>query len=202
MKQGIKNQQTKQEIVASFEDWLEEKPLDRITITDITERSGVSRQMFYHYFSDRIQLVRWVCRKYVQTPLYEEDLFVWKEALERLLASKKEYGEYYCNILHSRYAIIAEEVLCDELYTLFHRIIRYRICRTLPKEMTDALRNYCIFCARRIMEDFAAVSQTSGDIYRQLLQEMPKGLYSILCEYAISVKVINADRSLLSWAYD
>ena len=203
MKREQKSVQTRQEITASFEGCMDEKPLDKITIIDITERSGVSRQMFYHYFSDRVELVRWVCSRYVRGPLYEKDMFVWEEAMQRLLSSKQTLGQRYRNILHSRYAKILEDMLVDETYMLYYCMIRYRICRTLPNELTDILHQYCADSAHRIltyMED--ADNMDAALCIRQLYDAMPKQLGMLICERGVSVKDIFAERRLLNWAYE
>ena len=202
MKREQKSIQTRQEITASFESCMDEKPLDKITIIDITERSGVSRQMFYHYFSDRIELVRWVCNHYVRDSLYEKDIFVWEEAMLRLLSSKQAFGQRYRNILHSRYAKILEDMLVEETYTLYYCMIRYRICRTLPNELADVLRQYCADSAHLIlayMDD--ADNMDAVRCIRQLLDAMPGQLRMLICERGVSVKDIFAERRLLNWAY-
>lgn len=203
MKREQKSMQTKQEITASFESCLDEKPLDKITIIDITERSGVSRQMFYHYFSDRMELVRWVCSRYVRDPLYEKDIFVWKDAMQRLLDSKQKYGKRYQNILHSRYAKILSSMLEDEMYTLYYCMIRYRICRTLPNELAEVLRQYCIDGTRQILgylDD--AEDADAASCIQKLFEIMPKQLRMLICERGVSVKDIFAERRLLNWAYE
>ena len=37
------------------------KPLDKITITDITTDCGISRMTFYYHFKDIYDLVEWCC---------------------------------------------------------------------------------------------------------------------------------------------
>lgn len=43
---------TKQAIFASFLKFLQEKPLDKITVKDIVDDCGINRKTFYYYFSD------------------------------------------------------------------------------------------------------------------------------------------------------
>lgn len=43
---------TKNAIIATFIDLLGEKPLSKITVTDIVTRCGVNRNTFYYYFQD------------------------------------------------------------------------------------------------------------------------------------------------------
>lgn len=203
MARVAKSQQTKKEIAASFEECLKHKPLDKITIIDITEDSGVSRQMFYHYFSDRMELIRWVCCSYVKEPLYADEKFTWEQSMQRLLSSKEEYGANYRNIIHSRYGRVLSDVLKEELYALYYCVIRYRICRTLPNELTDMLKQYCVDSPRLILEyyDDAEVNNVKA-VIGQLFDIMPKQLQILICERAVSVKDIFAERRLFNWAYE
>ena len=52
---------TKQALEASLKQMMLKKPLDKITIRDITEACGISRMTFYYHFKDIYDLVEWVC---------------------------------------------------------------------------------------------------------------------------------------------
>lgn len=45
-------EQTRENLIQSFWDLLEEKPLDRITVKEITDHAGYYRSTFYQYFDD------------------------------------------------------------------------------------------------------------------------------------------------------
>ena len=55
------SQITKRALVQSLKNLLLEKPLSKITVTDITEDCGISRMAFYYHFKDIYDLVEWVC---------------------------------------------------------------------------------------------------------------------------------------------
>lgn len=48
---------TEERIVAAFGELLSERPLNRITVKDIVQRTGVNRNTFYYYFQDLPDLV-------------------------------------------------------------------------------------------------------------------------------------------------
>ena len=52
---------TKQALEASLKRMMLKKPLDKITIRDITEDCGISRMTFYYHFKDIYDLVEWSC---------------------------------------------------------------------------------------------------------------------------------------------
>ena len=48
---------TKQALIASFKKLLETEPFDKITISDITNDCGLSRQTFYYHFRDIFDMI-------------------------------------------------------------------------------------------------------------------------------------------------
>lgn len=62
MKEGNgMSQITKRAMVASLKNLLLKKPLNKITISDITEECGVNRMTFYYHFQDVFELIEWAC---------------------------------------------------------------------------------------------------------------------------------------------
>ena len=52
---------TKQALEAALKNMLLKKPLDKITIQDLTSDCGISRMAFYYHFKDIYDLVEWAC---------------------------------------------------------------------------------------------------------------------------------------------
>lgn len=55
------SQTTKRALEASLKKLLLKKPINKITITDITDDCGVNRMTFYYHFTDIYDLARWAC---------------------------------------------------------------------------------------------------------------------------------------------
>ena len=55
------SQVTKRALEASLKNLLLKKPLNKITINDITEDCGMNRMTFYYHFQDIYDLVEWAC---------------------------------------------------------------------------------------------------------------------------------------------
>ena len=49
--------QTKQAMVSALKAMMIQKPVDKITIQDITDRCGIRRQNFYYHFADIYDLM-------------------------------------------------------------------------------------------------------------------------------------------------
>ena len=52
---------TKYALEDALKKLLLQKPIDKITINDLTEECGISRMTFYYHFKDIYDLVEWVC---------------------------------------------------------------------------------------------------------------------------------------------
>lgn len=50
----------KEQIAAALIAALEQKPLEKITVKELVEAVGVSRQTFYYYFHDIYEIVEWI----------------------------------------------------------------------------------------------------------------------------------------------
>lgn len=50
---------TRQRFVVALTSLMEVKPLDKITVKEIVEKSGKTRQTFYRCFKDKYDLVNW-----------------------------------------------------------------------------------------------------------------------------------------------
>ena len=72
------SQITKRALAESLKKLLLEKPLDRITVSDITEDCGVSRMTFYYHFKDVYDLIEWT----------------WLQEAERALDGQKTYDTW------------------------------------------------------------------------------------------------------------
>ena len=75
------SQLTKKAIAEAFIELLNERPLDKIKIKDITDRCGVARNTFYYHFADIPALLESIfteeTRKII---LSREDVFSWEDS--------------------------------------------------------------------------------------------------------------------------
>ena len=74
--------QTKQALEASLKHLLLQKPLDKITISDLTKACGISRMAFYYHFKDKFDLVNWIFDvEYLSLIQLGVDLIGWDSVL-------------------------------------------------------------------------------------------------------------------------
>ena len=93
---------TKAALEESLKRLLLKKPLDKITITDITTDCGISRMAFYYHFKDIYDLVEWSCvedgTKALQGKKTSES---WTEGLTQIFEAVLENKPFIMNVYHS-----------------------------------------------------------------------------------------------------
>lgn len=60
---------TERAIIEAFNELLEERPLDKITVADISERCGINRNTFYYHYHDIYDLLDTIFREEADTIL-------------------------------------------------------------------------------------------------------------------------------------
>ena len=97
---------TKRAILDTFASLLNERPMDKITVTDIVETCGVNRNTFYYYFQDIYALLDELCRTEMQTALDGLDApSSWKDAFfefsQYAMAHKPAIYHVYNSVDHT-----------------------------------------------------------------------------------------------------
>jgi probable dihydroxyacetone kinase regulator len=112
---------TKKAIMLSFLKLLNERPLEKITVKDIVEDCGVSRNTFYYYYEDLYALLddlfREEGRKAMQEPRAE---IGWHERLLHALQFVMVNRRMLYNVFHS----VGREKAEDYLYSVCDKILR------------------------------------------------------------------------------
>ncbi len=97
-----KSELTKRALAASIEALLEKKPLDRITIKDITDECGVTRNTFYYHFEDVYDLLSYIFKRQADTVIrnYAED-DDWEGFFLNILTYLNENSNMINNVYYS-----------------------------------------------------------------------------------------------------
>lgn len=99
------SQITKKALVASLKKLLLQKPINKITINDITEDCGVNRMTFYYHFTDIYDLARWACM----------------EDAAQALSDNKTYDTWQQGFLNIFNAVLANKPLIINVYRALDR---------------------------------------------------------------------------------
>ena len=82
---------TKYALENSLKKLLLQKPLNKITINDITEDCGINRMTFYYHFKDIYDLVEWVCLEDAKKALADNKTYeTWQQGFVRIFDAVRE----------------------------------------------------------------------------------------------------------------
>lgn len=85
---------TKRLMADALKRLMTKKPLNKITIREITEDCGVNRQTFYYHFEDIYDLMRWMFRQEALALLDQrEGVVIWQDGLLQLFRYLEENRE-------------------------------------------------------------------------------------------------------------
>ena len=112
---------TKKALEASLKKLMLKKPLDKITIRDITDDCGISRMTFYYHFQDIYDLVEWCCIEDATAALQgKKTCDTWNEGLVQIFEAVLENKAFILNA----YRCISRDQIERYLYRLTYELIR------------------------------------------------------------------------------
>ena len=131
------SQTTKRALEASLKKLLLEKPLNKITINDITEDCGVNRMTFYYHFKDIYDLVDWILVEDAAKALEGRQSFeTWTEAFLDILHQIQENKVLVLNVYRS----VGREQVEQYLYKMLDPMLKDfadRECRDITVQDDD-----------------------------------------------------------------
>ena len=90
---------TKYALENSLKKLLLQKPLNKITINDITEDCGINRMTFYYHFRDIYDLVEWVCLEDAKKALADNKTYeTWQQGFVRIFDAVRENKPFIMNV--------------------------------------------------------------------------------------------------------
>ena len=112
---------TKQALEASLKRLMLKRPLDKITIRDITEDCGISRMAFYYHFKDIYDLVEWACIEDAAAALQgKKTCDTWQEGLLQIFEAVLENKPFILNA----YRCISRDQMERFLFQMTYGLIR------------------------------------------------------------------------------
>ncbi len=100
--------------------FLLKKPVDKITINDLTEDCGISRMAFYYHFKDIYDLIEWACLEDGKRALADKKTYsTWSEGLEQIFEAVLENKPFILNVYHS----VSQKKIESYLYKLTYDLL-------------------------------------------------------------------------------
>ena len=114
------SQVTKRALEASLKNLLLKKPLDKITISDITEDCGINRMTFYYHFKDIYDLIEWSCVEDASKALEGKKTYgTWQKGFLQIFESVRDNKPFIMNVYHS----VSQEQVEIYLYNLTYDLL-------------------------------------------------------------------------------
>ena len=111
---------TKHALAESLKKFLLKKPLNKITINDLTTDCGISRMAFYYHFKDIYDLVEWACLEESRKALQGKKTYdTWQEGLLQIFEAVYENKPFIINA----YNAVSREQIENFLFQLTHDLI-------------------------------------------------------------------------------
>ena len=96
------SQVTKRALEASLKHLLLQKPLDKITIGDITEDCGINRMTFYYHFKDIYDLIEWSLLEDAKKALEGQRTYdTWQQGFLQIFDMVLDNKPFITNVYHS-----------------------------------------------------------------------------------------------------
>ena len=111
---------TKLALEESLKHLLLKKPLDKITINDLTTDCGISRMTFYYHFKDIYDLVEWACVEDGKKALRDKKTYdTWQEGFAQIFEAVLENKPFIMNV----YRNVDRERIENYLFKLTYDLI-------------------------------------------------------------------------------
>lgn len=152
----MKRKTAKEILAASFMELAETKPIDKITIRDITENCGYSPATFYRQFRDKYDLIAWNHARGVAAIMDQigVDGYPWKQTLLDGAHSFQQQKEYLANLIHHTSGY--DSFVCYMTEINYNALKKYILASTGTRELEEKtemyVRIYCLGTVRLTCE--------------------------------------------------
>jgi len=163
----------KNAVISAFIEIAAHKSVDKITIKDLIERCGISRQTFYYHFKDMADVMEKVISLITQNAL-DKGLRAETpgESLQSFIDVTTKNSGLFQKMLESQRREQIELMLVDALKTMIREMIRDKIPRTAISydDMETTLAFYSYGILGVLLEYYRESRADEAQLIQQLLQ--------------------------------
>lgn len=183
---------TKKKIASSMVELVEKKPIDKITITDITVNCDMTRQVFYRYFVDKYDLINWMyeedCGSIIYTGEENFSLKSWTEYIIDILEDKKSF---YVHAIQDDSSKTFENLILDKTRFYLKKIIEYKTATELTKQLEFLIE----MTARGLVEMIIFEIEKEMPVKKEILVDwlmngISKEISDLVEEYVVPMTVV------------
>lgn len=133
-------EKTKRKIAYALEELMAERSFEGISVMEITQKCGISRQTFYNHFLDKYDLVNWIYSQLIlNTTLHIGINMTWEQAVRRKLEIIQAKSSFYSEI----YRIDDRNSLINNEASMVFQSYQRNMNRVTGK-VFDEFEKYCL----------------------------------------------------------
>lgn len=176
---------TRQRLAAAIKAEMEHAPLDKITVTQIVERAGVTRQTFYRNFRDKYDLVNWHFEQLAQKSFKQMGVsLTLREALIKKFQFLKGEQTFFTQAFRSRdhNSVVAYDYQC--ILGFYTAVLEKKLgAAPLPGDIAFLLEMYCDASIHKTVEWVTTgMERPIPALVDLLIQAMPEKLKDLLSD--------------------
>lgn len=163
---------TKLALEASLKHLMLLKPLDKITISDLTTDCGISRMAFYYHFKDIYDLVEWSCLEDTRKALRGKKTYdTWQDGLRQIFEAVLSNKPFILNAYHTLSREQIENYLFQLTYDLLRDVVEEQAAGTsLSAQKKEFIANFYKYSFVGIMLDW--IKKGMKEDYEEIIRDM------------------------------
>lgn len=156
MPNSASSDMTKRLMVQSLKKLMAQKPLNKISVREITEASGVNRQTFYYHFEDIYDMVKWMYQEEAVALVADhEGVLLWQDGILQLLRYIDENKAVCLCTLNSISHQHLKRLFYDDIHAAIERTIH-----SFAVRMSDVSPDYGKFLTHTYSIALAALVES------------------------------------------
>lgn len=172
----------------SLKKMLEEKTLEHITVTDIVQDCGTTRQAFYYHFSDIYSLLEWIYMNEAASLLKNHhDIDTWQQGYQLILDWMQSNRQLVINTYRSIRREYLETFIYNWLFPMLYDVVeKLAVGLYVKKENKEFIARFYTLSLIAISLDWVrtGMKETSEDIVWQVETVMKDNFARSLEKYA------------------
>jgi len=177
-------QTTERAIAQALRKLIAQKPLNKITISDIANECDINRMTFYYHFKDIYDLIEWMFGETLQKTMAGCDTAeTWRQGLEVLAQEILEDKTFIMGVYHSLSREQIDLYLHKNIYRMLRKMVdSLSVDKFVAEEDKDFITNFYTYAMSGLVLDWISNGMktdpnqlldkaevlTSGDLLRGL----------------------------------
>ncbi|MBQ2088980.1 MAG: TetR/AcrR family transcriptional regulator C-terminal domain-containing protein [Lachnospiraceae bacterium] len=173
-------------LAESLKELSESRPIDKITIKEITDKAGVIRPTFYNHFQDKYELLEWIVREELVNPaLPLIDNGLVKEGLTFIFTAMEKEKTFYTRAakIEGQNSFAEMIYICAKEMILSHMNVEEVQAKGKYSWVTPDLvaeyyaKSLCVVVMRWVESGMKVPANEFVDVFMSLAQEPMFGLF-------------------------